>query len=80
MDDFQARYIEALDASARAQETLISRAHDILRNPEQYGWATSARAAAVLPLAGIGAALTQLQRALVTGSLEETPASADQPT
>lgn len=70
MDDFRTQYLEALDATARAQETLIDRAHGVLRNPEQYGWETTARAAAALPLAGIGAALTDLQRLLVAGSLE----------
>ena len=73
MDDFRAQYLEALDATARAQETLIERAHTVLRDPKQYGWETSARAAAALPLAGIGAALTELQRVLVTGSLEPRP-------
>ena len=78
MDDFQTQYLEALDATARAQETLIDRAHTVLRNPKQYGWETSARAAVVLPLVGIGAALTELQRVLVTGSLEQSPATGSQ--
>ena len=80
MDEFQAQYLEALDASARAQEALIDRANGILRNPKQHGWETLGRAAVVLPLAGIAAALTELQRALVTGSLDGAPARGSQPT
>lgn len=79
MDDFQTQYLEALDASARAQETLLDRARTILQNPKQHGWETTARAAVVLPLVGIGAALTELQRALVSGSLE-APARSAEPT
>ena len=59
MDDFQTQYLEALAAEARAQETLLDRARTILQNPKQHGWETMARAAVVLPLVGIGAALAR---------------------
>ena len=80
MDDFQTQYLEALAAEARAQETLLDRARTILQNPKQHGWETMARAAVVLPLVGIGAALTELQRALVSGSLDGAPTGGSQPT
>lgn len=76
-EDIRAQYLEALDATARAQQALIDRAHTVLRDPKQHSWEESARAAATLPLAGLGAALTELQRAFVTGSLFDQPAPAN---
>ena len=72
MNPKKAEVLETYDRSARVHDAALRRGLAIATHPEQYGWRKSLlTAAVVIPLTGISAVLTDLNRALVARSDDE---------
>lgn len=72
MNPKKAEVLETYDRSARVHDAALRRDLTIVTHPEQYGWRKSLlTAVVVIPLTGISAVLTDLNRALVARSDDE---------
>jgi hypothetical protein len=69
MNPEKAKVLATLDESARIHDASLHRSLDIATHPEQHGWRKSLLTAAiVVPLTGISAVLTDLNRVFVAHS------------
>jgi hypothetical protein len=72
MNPKKAKTLETLEESARVHTTSLLRSLDIAAHPEQHGWRRSILTAmVVLPLTGLSAVITEVNRFLVSQSDDE---------
>lgn len=72
MNPKKAKVLETLDESARVHDASLRRSVDIATHPGEHGWRKSLlTAAVVVPLTGVSAMLTDLNRVLVAHSDDE---------
>src|SRR5690348_18337002 len=72
MNEKKAQVLEKLEESARVHDTSLRHSIDIAAHPEEHGWRKSLLTAMiVVPLTGLSAILTDINRILVSHSDDE---------
>lgn len=72
MNEKKAKMLEKLDESVRVHDTSLRHSVNIAAHPEEYGWRKSLLTALiVVPLTGLSAIVTDINRILVSHSDDE---------